>query len=50
MLNDQQKLVDYVNDDLLGNGRYSKRRWTPRNVLDGWETNGVDVRAWSGRG
>ena len=51
VLDDRQKVIDYVNDDLLGNGALLDGALDDHaNVLDGWETNGVDVRALVGTG
>ena len=50
-LTNQQDLIDYVNDDLLGNGPLLADALDDHaNVLDGWQTNGVDVRALVGTG
>ena len=51
VLDTQQKVIDYVNNDLLGNGTLLGGAFDAHdNVLDGWETNGVDVRAVVGTG
>jgi Lecithin:cholesterol acyltransferase/WD40-like Beta Propeller Repeat len=51
VLDTQQKVVDYVEDDLLGNGTLLQQAFDAHaNVLDAWDTNGVDVRALVGTG
>ena len=51
MLDEPQEVVDYVDGDLAGNGPLLQQALQAHgSVLDGWETNGVDVRALVGTG